>query len=540
MNPKKGTYKKFCNLVFHLKILLFFLLISMSHCLPNAWATDIYIDPNYSGEESGTFSQPYNSWNDVIPLSSSKDYRQKCGTQFSQSRSLSLSATGTADDYVIIGAYYNNAGIPVHEDDNPSFGENCGNGTAKPIIINTNGNASDTLRVTGDYVEVNSIQAHEGINSIRPNGNHMRIVYNQVIGGKSGIRCGQVSSTDNIYIAYNYLYSDHGPAPSLPGILIFNMENAIVEYNYIDGFSLSGIITWFNSDNNIIRYNKIYSWDQHMDHCMQTQGHNNKYLHNYCHESGIFHISRGSGSEIAYNIVDGLSNNPYYGPTKGVFNTNPVYSEEGISNFKIHNNVVYDRGGHPDVAWNGINIYVGPRHKVPVKGMQYYNNVFINLQGDKFGNTQPPISITDNYNLIESNPSNSDVNIFRNNIFYGQKDSRYAVIEGKTYYSAATFNRDYGAAYNNRDNDPGLKDPSKSEFWPTSASSAVVGNGYDGGEDSDKLLSPLTTVWGEKTSAPLVQLTTQPTSWVIGAYAFGVAETPRLRAPRNVFTMSIK
>jgi len=516
MSQKKGICQNCSYFIYHSAMLMFIFFIFMSNCQTNVWAADIYVDPDYSGTESGTFAQPYNSWTDFT-ISAGNDYRQKAGTNWIIGGSYSINASGIAENYILIGAYYDDGGSPVHEDDNPSFGEFCGNGVAKPKITRTN-NDADFLFVNGDYIEINSIQIYEGRAGIRANGIYQKIQYVRIMGGWSGIRVGLGSSiADNIYIGHNYLWTDYGSAPSLDGIQIAS-SNAIVEYNYINGYSHSGISTFWTTSDSIVRYNEVYSWDDHMDQFFTPDGTNHKFYHNYGNDCGIIQMGSASGVEIAYNIIDGMVRNPYFFYHKGAIAISPYTQANGhVIDCKIHNNIVYDRKDpNAGTTWSGIKIYGFPESGI-VERNEIYNNIFLDMWGNASGNHAPPIYVLDRTGTIESDPADPDVNIFRNNVAYGHQDPNYAYIEGTTYGTAALFNSGYDAAYNNRDNDPGLKSPVNSQFWPDSSTDDVVGNGYDGG-DYDQILGPFGTVWGAAESEAVIILATQPESHYIGAY----------------------
>ena len=90
----------------------------------------IYVDPSdNTGPFLGTFAAPYNSWTQFT-TAPGNDYRQRCGTTYHNV--IAVNAAGTAANRILIGAYYDSAGTPVHEDARPNFGRNCGNGTPKP------------------------------------------------------------------------------------------------------------------------------------------------------------------------------------------------------------------------------------------------------------------------------------------------------------------------------------------------------------------------------------------------------------------------
>lgn len=527
MSQKKGICQNCSYFIYHSAMLIFIFFIFMSNCPTNVWATDIYIDPDYSGVESGTFAQPYNSWRDFT-ISAGNDYRQKAGTDWSTSGTYSIHASGTAENYILIGAYYDDDGNPVHEDDNPSFGEFCGNGVAKPKITKTD-NDSDFLYVNGAYIEINSVQIYEGMAGIRANGMYQKIQYTRIMGGWSGIRVGLGSSVaDNIYIGHNYLWTDYGSAPSLDGIELDD-DNALVEYNYINGYSHSGISTYWEASGCIVRYNKVYSWDDHMDQFFTPDGTNNKFYHNYCNDCGIIQIGRASGVEVAYNIIDGMHRNPYFFYHKGAISITP-YGH--VIDCKFHNNVILDRKDpNAGTEWSGIKIYAFPDSGV-VERNEIYNNIFLDMWGDANGNHAPPIYVFDHTSTVESDPADPDVNIFRNNIAYGHQDPGYAYIEGTNYTTATLFNSGYGAAYNNRDDDPGLKSPVNSQFWPDSMTDNVVGNGYDGG-DYNQILGPSGTVWGAAESEAVIDFATQPESPYIGAYGLP-EETSTLLPPTGL------
>ena len=68
-------------------------IIAILICAVSVQAADVYIDPNWTGTESGTVAEPYDSWAD-ISFSASDDYYQKCGTTDTRSTSLIVAVTG--------------------------------------------------------------------------------------------------------------------------------------------------------------------------------------------------------------------------------------------------------------------------------------------------------------------------------------------------------------------------------------------------------------------------------------------------------------
>ena len=136
-----------------------------------AWATNIYINPDWEGTESGTFAEPYNSWDDVV-ISAGNDYRQLCGTTYTGS--VTTTAHGTSGDHIIIGAYYDDGGV-THEDDAPSYGATCGNAAAKPIIDSTG--TAFSFSSGANYTEVDSLQLKGDSVGVYVNGNHNWIQY---------------------------------------------------------------------------------------------------------------------------------------------------------------------------------------------------------------------------------------------------------------------------------------------------------------------------------------------------------------------------
>ena len=149
-----------------------------------------------------------------------------------------------------------------------------------------------------------------------------------------------------------------------------------------------------------------------------------------------------------------------------------------------------------------LNFILDMMMKLKISGNEIYNNVIL-----KVG--EYCIRVYDQGNVIGTN-------YFENNSCYHYQANKYAMVEDLKYNTAGAFNtRAYAA--NNRDDDPGLKNPSAGQFWPDSASDNVVGNGKNLGSAYNQILDPDATNFAA--SPPTVKTKTQPTNWIIGPYA---------------------
>ena len=111
-------------------------------------------------------------------------------------------------NHVIIGAYYDYAKGPIHEDTSPTFGQLCGNYAQKPIIKQTFGNVGLLSTAKGaidQYLEINSIQFQDAETAIIVNSNRNEIRYCYFYNLYWGIRIGIAGGGDYNIVEYNYI-----------------------------------------------------------------------------------------------------------------------------------------------------------------------------------------------------------------------------------------------------------------------------------------------------------------------------------------------
>ena len=477
------------------------------------YGATIYIDPTASGNNDGTTpTHAFESWTGVTGGAGfvrNNTYVQKCGTTYPGTLSIATAASGT--DKIIISAYNADGTSEIGKE---VFGANCSGGLAKPIIDDDD--TGGAVSIGADYIELNSIHVKDGDSSIYVNGGNNIIKYCEVSGGRGGIRSGLSSSTNVLYIGYNYLHTDWGHdeiLDDLDGIQIAGYtDNATIEYNVIDGYAHSAVgVSNTNSSGIEVRYNSMYSWDDAMDQCMTANGTNSTFHHNYCTDCGVIQMYNASGNSVYSNVIDGISTNSYIQGGSQIA-LQPLLAGDNVIDNKIYNNTIYDRR---DSGWNPvcITLYGWSAVAGVIERNEIYNNICLN-----FDSTSVVFYVLDPNDKVESNPADPDVNIWRNNLAYGWTAANVAYIEGDYYVDitdkGSTYFNNYGAAYNNLDSDPGLEDPANSEFWPSSSASAVYQAGYNVGAPYDTLL--LST--SDFTASPPLVNTDQFANDYIGAY----------------------
>ena len=124
--------------------------------------------------------------------------------------------------------------------------------------------------------------------------------------------------------------------------------------------------------------------------------------------------------------------------------------------------MIYD--GDRNATQHGIKLYSGGDDASDISGNEFYNNIVHTVSGYC-------IKVVDNNDLVGTN-------YFKSNSCYGYGSNQFANIEGSKYTTASAFNV-RGDASGNRDDDPGLSNPSAGQFWPKSISANVVGNGQN-------------------------------------------------------------
>ena len=184
------------------------------------FGANVYIDPECGSPGDGSTitctgaTAPLDAWPTTI--STANDYRQKCGTTDTLSTTITVSATGISEDYVILGAYYLNESSPVHEDASPSFGSVCGNAAAKPIIQRSADGQTDlqledevifqTATGGDQYLEFNSIHFRnaETAGQVYSSSNNFRYLWFYNTGSGLWLGTGGTGDADDNLIEYNH------------------------------------------------------------------------------------------------------------------------------------------------------------------------------------------------------------------------------------------------------------------------------------------------------------------------------------------------
>lgn len=505
--------------------ILFYILSLLLICHPALWAADVYIDLDWTGTESGTFAQPYNSVTDLTP-SASDDYYFRCGSSETLSSTFLVTATGNSEaDPITFSAYYDSGGEPpgtaptgtaVHEDDSPTFGSLCGNGAQKPILkwslgtgllFNTNAGGSQ-------YLEINSIQFHDANEGMYIKSNYNDVRYCRFYNLYWGIRVGIASDGDYNMIEHNDFDLNDSVDEDGNGVDPIKLQNFAqnntIQYNRITSFDHIGILA--TGDNNIIQYNYIFGDLGYEDVCIGTnpQGDSNIWRYNYCKQAGVgFQGGGGDSNEVYGNIFDcGGIDTTAYGCIhfySGATHTNRYN--------RVYNNVIYD---HDDVSNSeGIKFYSGGSSQGAQEGNEFTNNIILKVGNRCFftADNSTPASIGDNY--------------YWNNSCYQYGTNTYSSIETVADQNAADFNSGFAFASGNLDTDPGLNNPASGEFWPSSSGAAVVGAGCDmnklgevcrdaGYTANENILDPDTTTLTSR----IFGHESQPASWFIGPYGY--------------------
>lgn len=267
---------------------------------------DIYIDPSYSGPELGTFERPFSSWAQISSFSPENDYRQKCGTVFTGT--LNIKVSGSSSNPIIIGAYSDVNGTPVHEDDAPVIGSKSSTGKPKPVIKYTLGSGTLISTQSGgnQYLEINSIRLQNANCGISIQSNYNKIRFCDLFNMYWGIRVGLALKTNDgkgNLIEYNTINlntpSDEGRLFVDAIQLNYRASGNTIQYNSITGFDHGGIF-FYGADNNIARYNQIYS--------SGVRAEDFAFGHNYDADSNNIYQNVIENAGMAYMIFGGNNN----------------------------------------------------------------------------------------------------------------------------------------------------------------------------------------------------------------------------------------
>jgi len=472
-------------------------------------AADIYIDPTWGGTETGTFAEPLASWPSTI--STTDDYRQKCGTTTTET-TITVSSTGTSGNHVVIGAY--NADGSHEDGGNETFGQLCSGGGAKPIIDGTV-DVTTGFEITGTYIEVNSVQLQQMGSSISVNGSNNIVRYSYFYDVTYGIRCNTSATANNALFEYNH-FDLNAVAPDGGGLstdaieLNENCDSGTIQYNEFTDYD-HGAVDFQGGDSNTVQYNYMYSGgDNQEDFCIGSNFHsdNNTVRYNYCDGVGQgLEIFGGNDFFVYGNVfICDAGNGPYDNMGCVMVQSGSGSSAYTSSRNLIYNNVIYDHDNYSNDD-NGIRVSATPGSDMVVEDNIFANNVIMKVGG-------ACIHVRDMAAMIDNTT-------FYNNSCYDYGASKYAIVTdgtSNTYTTAANFNSEGRAeitASGNIDTDPGLNNAAVHEFWPASTASNIYQTGYNVGAPYDTLLDPDTT---DFTASPPVVSTIQQATDFIGAY----------------------
>jgi hypothetical protein len=471
-----------------------------------AWATNYYIDLDDVGSGSaGSFADPW-SWSDFTgaTLNAANDYYFKCGSDITLTSPYTASVNGTSSvNPITLGAYY--AASDTIE--TGTFGQLCGDGNQKPKFVES-GNDNEFFIITGQYVELHSLQFSEGSEAIYTRADDVYLRYLYARGAYSFAHVGTTVDSDNVIIEYNDVDLQTASDGENNGDCIrigLYATNTTVQYNWLAGWDHAGIQHSY-SDSNTIQYNYFYNTPYTSESInFNYNADSNVIRFNFIKDAGLIQMYGGNSNEVYGNVITcnwGVSKVNY-----GAFNVLSLSTYTNNSN-KFYNNTIYDADTYSGVRGIKINGLVSG-------GGTMNNNEFVN--NIIHTTEQYCIHYVDDEDLVSGT-------IFKNNSCYNYGTNEYAYVRDgstNTYTTASLFNARADAS-GNRDDDPGLNNVGSDEFWPASSGSNVVGNGYDLGASYDDLLDPDTTDF--TATPPSVTTELQPENWIIGAYNYEGAD----------------
>jgi hypothetical protein len=292
VNFNTATNKSF------LLILIAFIFTTVLGMSNTVWAQNVYIDPNASQSGNGSFSSPFNSWKDV-QFSSSNDYYQKCNTRAILDSSLKLNSSGSINNYITLGAYFDNGGSPK-----------IGVSGSKPIIEHYNIEPGTcTIYVKGAYVNIKNLEIRKAEKSLRLDGDYFLVEDCQIGGGASvwGIRIlGSYGIIRNNIIDSQYdIYEEK----TSDGISFYQGATNNKAYgNVIDSWDHSAIMFSGTNSSNEIFNNTTTNDEKRGGSPVQfnNSSDNNKIYNNRFIDIGDYlHMGGGDGNQVYDNIFDG-------------------------------------------------------------------------------------------------------------------------------------------------------------------------------------------------------------------------------------------
>jgi len=354
----------------------------------SAFGANVYIDPECGSPGDGSTitcsggTAPLSAW--PATISSANDYRQKCGTIFTDpvNPSVTITASGSSGDHIIIGAYNDDGS---HEDGgNETFGTTCSGGELKPILrgedpsglsdydLHNNGYTMFTMLATdtSQYIEFNSISVQTVQNAIYMHSKNNYARYCYFYRNDFSVRLG-IGGNYSDYNTIEYNFFDHedqtDEGTSCGGLqcgydpvgIGTEADNNLVQYNHITGYDHGGVsISYGAGGSNVIQYNYIYGKDGHEDFGVGTSGDSDIYRYNYLLNGGqALEINGGSSNEFYGNIAV-CNTGTHPADDQGCLEL-LVGGSIPVDNNKIYNNTVYNSSAL-DTNY-GIRLYASGR-----------------------------------------------------------------------------------------------------------------------------------------------------------------------------------
>jgi hypothetical protein len=426
------------------------------------WAANVFIDPTASPGGNGSFANPFNSWSSVN-FTSSNDYFQKCGTKATLNSNITVHASGTENNKIVIGPYYNSRGVPVLKLSGPND---------KPIVDRGTKSEGSTFTLKGNHIRLANFDCRQGESSVRVRGANCIVEYN-VIGESArwGIRVEGADAVNTI-IRYNIVDSK--------GTIYNNWgdENA----NSEDGIAMTG-----GSSHTQVYNNFIGSWDHNgiiFNNSDYNEAYKNTATNPYKVNMRFFGIALGSDyNKIHNNWIEGMDARSQIGAGihnevyKNIFYTMTDKHQQGqgacvwfqgiggssyVSKYnKVYNNIIYS------IKREGVAFYNNPGDG-KVQGNQVYKNVIVNtgLEG------------TDLL-WIDTNSDGVFEQTIRDNFIFNENGEDSIKYRG-SILSISEFNQKngYDTISNNRWQDPKFKDPQNGDF-SFQNDSPLIGSGIE-------------------------------------------------------------
>ncbi len=353
----------------------------------HALGETFYIDPTYSGLESGTMTQPYNAWTDVTFVDGNT-YRQKRGSTYTSGAQIYVNGKQN----VTLGAY--------GEGSRPVFSY-TGNGhairmegglvncTVEDFEVNGNGGASSLVSIagtTGTYAQSTIVSNCLLYNAHNANNAGFGIIafYN------NGLK---VLNTEIHHVALDGIYSKYEPTIEIGYCNVYDVNRRyFVNPNETassgDGIQLDGTYDGFHIHHTTIdrtntagnKYNLILNSAAGLS--------DNAFgIIEYCtfittgNVSSAVHIERGNGIITRYNV--------FQGSTQGI-RLGGQYTKNNL----IHNNLFYncDRGIGIGSTW--VSGVAGP-----CTGTKVYNNVFYHVNTYHIWVDRTPVDARNNIHM---------------------------------------------------------------------------------------------------------------------------------------------